>query len=125
MAFEEVVEIVPRIDLQNEHFCSDDDDDDEEEEDDLTLEGTFQKAGQFGWFQKRFFLIKILYQFPAAFNTLAIAFIGLTPQRECLEHHSNSFLNDTSNDSCSLLDSANCTDHFYSIAQEVKTVRRH
>lgn len=117
---EELVDIQLRNELKDHCHSSDDGGDFE-----LTLDGAFERAGLFGRFQKRFFLLELLYQFPATFNTLAIAFVGLTPQWKCSEGD-DLFPNSTSNDSssCNVLDTANCTpeytDRFYSIAQEVK-----
>lgn len=104
--------------------------DEEEDDGEMTLEEAFRKVGFFGWFQIRFLLIKLLYQFPAVFNALAITFIGLAPSWACsLEvpalNINEQIMNDTSEDSCVIFeeDPANCTpvytDHFYSIAQEV------
>lgn len=101
--------------------------DEEDDNGEMTLEEAFRKVGYFGWFQIRFLLIKLLYQFPAVFNTLAITFVGLVPAWTCSSDAvvSDHIIGNDTSENCVLYedDFANCTpvynDHFYSIAQEV------
>lgn len=98
-----------------------------------SLDRAFKMAGEFGVFQKRFFVFVTVYQVVAVFHVLGITFVGLEPDWECAEsiQDSSNLSADTSRvDKCTLYEgSANSslqlclpqyTERFHSIAQEVK-----
>ena len=106
------------------------DDDSEEEGVELDLDEAFNKAGRFGFYQKRLFFIICLSNPVAAIHILSIALIGLSPVWDCSEESTNftTLYNNTVEKRCSLYKehNSNCTpvyeDRFYSLTQEVHYV---
>ena len=115
--------VIVQLQPTAKHYSSSDDEDGVE----MSIEGAFQKAGQFGWFQIRLLLFTLLYHIPASFHILAITFVGLSSEWECAENTNSVYhqFNDSIINDCDLYDipNTNCspvyTDRFYSIAQEV------
>ena len=94
----------------------------------IGFDDAFQKAGLFGLFQIRLFVLVLLYQPVAVFHILAITFIGLVPEWTCSEFNiSASEVNSTGieDDMCLLYEKEDITctpdykDRFYSLTQEV------
>lgn len=86
----------------------------------MSLDRAFNVAGEFGVFQKRFFVLALFYQVVAAFHILAITFVGLEPSWVCAESVNDSL---SSSQKCALYEGQSCTPHytdrFHTIAQEV------
>ena len=87
----------------------------------LTLDRAFERAGEFGKFQKRFFAIILMFQIVAVFHVLPITFVGLEPNWKCTGKSSNASLSQK----CALYEKQGaCTpeyiDRFHSITQEVQ-----
>ena len=122
---EEMVELAGKKRLNCEE-----DDDSEEEGVELDLDEAFNKAGRFGFYQKRLFFIICLSNPVAAYHILSIALIGLSPVWDCSEESTNftTPYNNTDDKKCSLYEehNSNCTpvyeDRFYSLTQEVHYV---
>ena len=93
----------------------------------MKLENAFQKAGEFGVFQKRFFIMIVIYQVFAAFHTLCITFVGLEPEWRCFDQSNLT----SDNKKCAMYEDGEITciplytDRFYSIAQEVTYTHMH
>ena len=121
---EDSEEVDSRVDFKPQDDCSSDEADTTE----LSLDGVFQRIGYSGWFQIRFFILKLIFEIPAVYSLLPIIFVGLTPEWMCSEdkeHNDIIMMNDTNDSKCYLYEhnDDNCTplytDRFHSIAQEV------